>query len=165
MKKLIFFFSFLTIGAIVNAQTADQNVIGSAGGYDTTNNVKVSWTVGEVITETATDGNNTLTQGFHQTNLTVTQIEEALINSENFSINIFPNPAVYSVSMEVTAESIKGLKYELNDNNGKLLLKGKFTNKLEKIDFTIYQPSIYYIRIYNDKGTFSDTYKVVKDRK
>ena len=165
MKQLIFLFSFLTIGAMVNAQSADQNVIGSAGGYDTTNNVKVSWTVGEVVTETATDGNNTLTQGFHQTNLTITQIEEDLINTENFSINIYPNPAVHSVSMEVTAESVKGLKYELNDNNGKLLLKGNFLNKTEKIDFTIYQPSIYYIRIYNDKGTFVDTYKVVKDRK
>ena len=165
MKQLIFLFSFLTIGAIVNAQSADQNVIGSAGGYDTTSNVKVSWTVGEVVTETATDGNNTLTQGFHQTNLTITQIEEDLINTDNFSINIYPNPAVHSVSMEVTAESIKGLKYELNDNNGKLLLKGNFLNKTEKIDFTIYQPSIYYIRIYNDKGTFADTYKVVKDRK
>ncbi len=165
MKQLIFLFSFLTIGTIVNAQTADQNVIGSAGGYDTTNNIKVSWTVGEVVTETATNDNNTLTQGFQQTNLTITQIKENLINTENFSINIYPNPAVHSVSMEVTAESVKGLKYELNDNKGKLLLKGKFSDKLEKIDFTNYQPSIYYIRIYNDKGTFTDTYKVVKDRK
>jgi len=165
MKQLIFLFTFLTAGILVNGQTAEQNVIGSAGGYDTTNNVKVSWTVGEVVTETATDGNNTLTQGFHQTKLTITQIEEQLVRSEDFSLNIYPNPAVSYVNVEITAESIKGLKYELNDNNGKLLLKNKFNSKLEKIDFTIYQPSIYYLRIYNEKGTFSDTYRIIKDRK
>lgn len=163
MKQLVFLLTFLTIGAIVNAQ--NQEVISSAGGYDTTNNVKVSWTVGEVVTETATDGNNTLTQGFHQTNLTVTQVEEELIKNENYSLNIYPNPAVNNVTIEITADNFETLQYELNDNNGKLLLKSNFKTKLENIDFTNYQPSIYYLRVYSSNGSFNDTYRIVKDKK
>jgi len=163
MKQLILLLSFVTTLTFVNAQ--NQEVIGSAGDYNTTNDVQVSWTVGEASTETYSNTNNTVTQGFHQTKLTVTQIKEKLVKNNNFSLKVYPNPTVDYVNIEITTESTKELSYELNDNAGKLLLKSKFNDKFEKIDFGIYQPSIYYLRVYSNDGSFTDTYRIIKDRK
>jgi hypothetical protein len=160
MKQLFFTFSLLFAGSFLSAQ--NHEVVASAGGYDTTSTVKISWTVGETVTETITDNNNIVTQGFHQTNLTATQIEENLIYNVNFAVNVYPNPTVEFVNVEIKADNLEEVVYELNDNNGKLLLKGSFKTNIEKINFENYKPSVYYLRIYNNKGNFSDTYKIVK---
>ncbi len=41
-----------------------QQVIATAGGYYENDNIALSWTIGETVTETFTSENITLTQGF-----------------------------------------------------------------------------------------------------
>ena len=66
-----------------------QEVISTQGdSYDNGTNT-IDFTIGEPVIETVSDGTNDATQGFHQTNLTITNIEDL---DANFSVNIYPNP-------------------------------------------------------------------------
>lgn len=59
------FFSFLIL-LFVQGQTISPEVIASAGDYFENGNGSLSWTLGELATETYSNGNITLTQGFQQ---------------------------------------------------------------------------------------------------
>jgi len=162
MKKILFLTTTLLAFFISNAQ--EQEVISSAGDHYQNSNVQISWTIGEISTETATDGNNIITQGFHQTNLTVTKIKEDYTNEINASINIFPNPTSEVANIKLTNVDISTFMFELNDNKGKTIIKKKFESETELINFSQYAASIYYIRIYNQEGTYTNTFKVIKNK-
>ena len=72
MKK-IFILTFL-ISAVVFA--LGQEVVSSAGETQTVSDLEISWTIGEPVIETFSLGIPVLTQGFHQSKLIVTAIDE-----------------------------------------------------------------------------------------
>lgn len=65
MKKVL-----ISLCAIVSeglfAQTISSTVVSSGGGYSTGSTVNLSWTLGELATETLSNSNLILTQGFQQ---------------------------------------------------------------------------------------------------
>lgn len=69
MKKLLFL-CVLSV-ALTQAQSLERQVIGSSGTSFSNASAQIDFTVGELVVTTITDGTNELTQGFHQTNLSV----------------------------------------------------------------------------------------------
>lgn len=124
MKPIILFFFIAPI--ISQAQSLDRAIIGAAGN----NNQALSWTIGEPVTKTI-DGTYTLTQGFHQCDISV-----YLINKEDefdYHVSVYPNP----VKTLLTIESDKiGITYKLVNINGKVLKTGKIISKTMKISFS-----------------------------
>jgi len=66
MRKLISFFSLALIIQCLSAQTLSPVVLASSGNYYENASVSLSWTLGEIATETYSSGNIILTQGFQQ---------------------------------------------------------------------------------------------------
>ncbi|MBI9069504.1 MAG: hypothetical protein JEZ09_19565, partial [Salinivirgaceae bacterium] len=71
MKKFV----LLLLGITLMAQTYAQSTISTCADHNETSAVSLSWTIGEAVIETVSDGTNTLTQGFHQSKLIITAIE------------------------------------------------------------------------------------------
>ncbi|MCB2219858.1 MAG: hypothetical protein KQI35_05625 [Bacteroidetes bacterium] len=69
MKTQIFTIVFLVGAMLCSAQSIERSVVASAGDYFEGAGVSMSWTLGEIATETFTSGNVILTQGFQQPNL------------------------------------------------------------------------------------------------
>ena len=65
MKKSILFLIVIAFAAL-SLQVKAQQVIASAGGYYEGDNISLSWTLGEPVTETFSAGGVILTQGFQQ---------------------------------------------------------------------------------------------------
>ena len=65
MKKILSFL-FIIAFAFLSFQAKAQQVIASAGGYYEGENISLSWTLGEPVTETFSAGGVILTQGFQQ---------------------------------------------------------------------------------------------------
>jgi hypothetical protein len=65
MKKIILWVCVLAV-AELQAQSLSQSVIASAGDYNSAGAASLSWTLGEIATETFSLGNYILTQGFQQ---------------------------------------------------------------------------------------------------
>jgi hypothetical protein len=66
MRKLISLLNLALIFQCLSAQTLSPVVLASSGNYYESANVSLSWTLGEIATETYTSGNIILTQGFQQ---------------------------------------------------------------------------------------------------
>ncbi|MCD4683421.1 MAG: hypothetical protein K8R86_09085, partial [Bacteroidales bacterium] len=66
MKNIKVLFIALLIPAFMMAQSVSPEVVSSAGDYFEGTNASLSWTLGEIATETYSNGTNILTQGFQQ---------------------------------------------------------------------------------------------------
>lgn len=66
---------------IINAQSIERSVLATAGNFSN-DNIQMSWTIGESITETYTTGTVKLTQGFQQEESLLTQVPIELISSD-----------------------------------------------------------------------------------
>lgn len=90
----------LLAGSACWAQSTSPEVFTTDGGFGTTPQAQLSWTIGETVTETATGGGNTLTQGFQQPEL---EISTALPESDPaWSAVVYPNPTRSMVRIDLS---------------------------------------------------------------
>lgn len=138
-----------------------QEVIASAGGYNTAGGISISWTLGETIIPTfkAEDNSLILTHGFQQ-QLIVTTVEENIFELVN--VKVYPNPAseILYIRFEVPLDGEVGV-FILNQQ-GSLVLSDfiEATTVEKQINMQEYPAGVYFIRLV--KGKLSNVYKVVK---
>lgn len=73
--------------AALYSQTLE--LIGAAGDEASNSQSQLSYTVGELVVATGESGDNTVTQGYQQSNLFVTGIDEPIAD---FNLRVYPNP-------------------------------------------------------------------------
>ena len=155
MKSLIIIVILFLAGSVVSA----QQVVSSNGDSQSAAGVEVSWTVGEAIIETFIGGSNTLTQGFHQTKLTITAVSELLI--PGLEIKVFPNPTQDFITVHFS-EYIEGSRYFLYDFTGKLL-ENKLINSADmEIDMKKYASGQYILKLSNNSRQPIQSFQIVK---
>jgi hypothetical protein len=153
MKKNPLFAGLFLLSVAINA----QEVISTQGDSYTNGSNTIDFTVGEPIIETVSDGNNDLTQGFHQTLLTITGIEDLDVN---FIVNLFPNPTADEVN--ITVEKFEGLSYHLFDIAGKLLKEQMITAKATKIVVENYPKGTYLLTLSHAENKKIKSYRIIK---
>jgi len=88
---------YIILCLLFSMKVTAQQVIANAGEFWNNSEGSLSWTIGEVVTETVTTTNYQLTQGFQQ-------IQEGyLVLSDNLFLNditIFPNPFSSEVKIQ-----------------------------------------------------------------
>ncbi len=105
-----------------NAQSLQPTVIASDGEYYTSSSGSVSWTLGEVITETYSAGNNILTQGFQQPKSGLVGVWN--IKHTESSVFIYPNPTRGNVFIDMSKLPADEYTIELFDGIGKKIFSG-----------------------------------------
>ena len=151
MKKF-YLSAFLLFPLLGQAQDLDQSVIGTAGNYSENGKASLSWTIGETVVETVSDGTNTLTQGFQQGNLSVTTLIKQPELSSN--LKVYPNPVKNILNVETDK---KGMDYQLLNINGQVVSNGKLENTNQEINFSALPSGTYFLKINNEK-----THKIIK---
>ena len=136
-----------------------QQVIATAGNQFSNVNGSISFTIGEGVANTFTDGEKTLTQGFHQTIISVSIIN----NSEetDFSMSAFPNPATESLTLKTDQGNIPGLQYLIIDQGGKILTHKEIVSNETVIPVEQFQDGIYIIKIQDNLKEFK-SFKIIK---
>lgn len=150
--KPILFILLATVSVISLGQNIDRDVVSSAGDDYETSTASLSWTLGELATESFTNTTNTLNQGFHQGNLFVSAIEEDI--DLDFSIKAYPNP-VKDILFVETNELEK--EYQIINMNGEVVGNGIITSEREEVDFTNLPSGVYFISVDQKK-----THKIIK---
>lgn len=120
-----------------------QEITASAGDFFANDNQSISFSLGEIVTETFTESNMILTQGFQQSNLTITSVDPA-ISSEN--ISLFPNPVINSMKLNITGE-IANMEFKLHNMEGKLLIRKEISDRVTYINFEDYPSGGYLLNI------------------
>jgi hypothetical protein len=98
-----------------------QQVVATAGSTLVNSAGSISYTIGEGVAQTLNQGDKTLTQGFHQTSITVNILSE--LKEMDFDISVSPNPAYDILKIRITRENVSGLQFWLSDINGKLIIR------------------------------------------
>jgi hypothetical protein len=153
MKQKRLILIIVLFSAIIS--TKAQEVVSSSGDYQETSNGSLSWTIGEPITETATNG-NILTQGFQQTRITITNISE--IHNSEINLSIFPNPTNEFIKIISTED--ENFTIQLFNINGKLLKEKKINNTDNTISMNEFTNGTYLLKITNKNET--NTYQIIK---
>lgn len=115
MKKYIIVCSLLIVTLSAFGQTIERQVLG-AGGKSTVQGIQMDYTIGEVITNTATTGSILLNQGFHQAASAPNSIET--IGALD-GLKIWPNPTAGDLMVEWTGEPVS---IEIYTATGQLIL-------------------------------------------
>ena len=138
-----------------------QEVIASAGGYNVSEGVSLSWTLGETVIPTfkSQDGSLILTHGFQQ-KMIITSIQETII--EKVKIKVFPNPLTEIMTIQFDSPVDEEIIIDVIDSQGKTfksdIIESTVTNK--QVNLQDIPAGIYYLRLM--KGKLINVYKVVK---
>ena len=94
-----FLLAILVLTASVSVKAQKLEVVATSGDFYENSSLSLSWTLGEVAVETLVGDNIILTQGFQQSKLTVTAIDE--LQSPGIELTVYPNPTNRFLFIEV----------------------------------------------------------------
>ena len=157
MKKV---FVGLGIGllclSLAFAQSVEPSVLSVAGPQQSAGNVQVSWTVGQTATATLTSPDVTLTQGFQQSQLTVTSLDPL---PPTIDMQVFPNPSSNFIQIEWEGLSPQ-LNFQWVDARGKLLDQWSFSQGgTNQYDVSRYAAGNYLLQVQTETG-FVQAFKI-----
>ncbi len=159
--KAINLFIISTLVSIASfSQSVDPSVIATAGNYVENGNVAISYTVGQTVTATLTNG-GTLTQGFQQDSYTIVEIPEQ--SSQEFSVNIYPIPATNEITVEFNTGFHGNAKITIIDELGRTLSEKETNTTVNKVSLNGLSESYYFLKV-SYLGNFK-TYKIQKINK
>ena len=155
MKYSIIILILFLAGSVVSA----QQVVSSNGDSKSAAGIEVSWTLGEAVIETLISGSNTLTQGFHQTKITITALSEILF--PGLDIKVFPNPTPEIITIQFS-EYMEGSRYWLYDLRGKLLENKLISSADTEINMKNYASGQYILKLTNKSRQPIQTFQIIK---
>ena len=158
--KFLTILSLAVLPYLGMAQSIEPQVIASAGEHFDNGTTQLSWTLGEVVIDTYDNGTNILTQGFHQTELTVTSVEETLANIQ---LNMYPNPTSELLNIEL-GNNESDINLQLFDMSGKLVHQAKIEAYQTKFVLPMNEVATgnYLVQMQSVDGKMNTTHKVMK---
>ena len=156
MNKAIYYL-IASLFFTVSSATA-QKVVSSNGGTATAAGTQVSWTIGEPVTATVSDGTTTLTQGFHQAKFIVTKVNDIQISG--VEIKVYPNPTSDFITVHFS-KIVEKSTYLLFNLSGKLILQKNIESTDAKIDMTSFAEGTYILKLNSGQQPLQ-TFKIIK---
>ncbi len=144
----------------LHGQTLSPDVISTSGNYDQGSSVSLSWTLGEVVTETMNGAGYMLASGFQPYLIgIVTVIHDS---KPDFELNIFPVPASHFITVQTGASLQSHLNMDLLDLDGKSMLSKNLRSGSNSIDLSFLKSAEYILRITDEEGILIRSVKIVK---
>jgi hypothetical protein len=158
MKKLTGLL-FVSVSLSSLAQSLTPTVVSSTGDYYVGSAATLSWTLGEVVTDTYIGTSNQLTQGFHQPDLRFSLIEDL---APEMTLNLFPNPTNGLVSFEVK-NNLSPLNVAVLDPAGRIVYTSVYAAEtILQIDMSAYANGIYFMQVTTESNQKIKTLKIEK---
>ena len=156
MKRLLLLnicFIFFTVSY------SQQSILATSGDYFKNETSSISFTIGDLVVDSYLGTSFSITQGFQQSEKTITGIEN--ISKYGLNINIYPNPTTDFVNINIDGDNLENISCILYDIKGQNLVQKPVNKGQLKLDLLQYSPSIYLLKIV--KGTTTlHTFKFMK---
>jgi len=148
----------------IQAQEITRSVIASDGGTAATTNIQLDWTLGEAVTETVYTSNQTLTQGFHQSTLTVERKTVKRVG-DAFDVVIYPNPVSYLLNIKPSVNSNSIYTAEVVDASGKIISSRTLSTSdgVSQVNVKDLSAGPYFIVIRPNEGASPITFQFIKN--
>lgn len=162
MKKTLLILLTITISVSSYGQSISQDVIGNSGATISGASATLSFTLGESIVGTITNGAS-LGQGFW-----LGAIEEIVLSNDDFNtateVAVYPNPV--SDLLYVDFSQLSGTTFELFlvDLSGRMILQKKLNNVQDReiLSFNQLSSGPYLLKVVDTQHKQSKTFKIIK---
>lgn len=159
MKYSFAFFSIILYSTTVFS----QELISPAGETSTAAGSEVSWSVGELATETGTVGESTITQGYEQSKWTITVIPSGESEIEQLGkMSIYPNPTQGRLNITPDGFMDQLFQLELWDMSGKKVQEAKFDQNGTQLETTDLSSAQYILIIRSTDNSYLEKFNVIK---
>jgi len=144
------------------AQSLSQVVVANSGATISGASNTLSFTVGEPVIGTITNGES-LHQGFW-----AGAVENVLLSTDDFSRNpqptIFPNPVKEYLNLVFTETTGEDVEIDIFDVLGNRVLHREFINNApnEMLDMANYSSGVYILNVMYSKTQKAKTFKIIK---
>lgn len=155
MKQIFLSVSLLT-SAFCFAQSMERQVVASSGGQSNVSGTQIDWTLGEVVVGTATGSGFTVNEGFHQTFIKITSVDEV----EKWDLELYPNPTQDFINLNPKSFT-EEYKLRLFDSSGKNLLESNNTGP-SKVNLEFLPNGVYILQFIANNQI--QTYKIIKSK-
>ena len=136
-----------------------QEVIATQGDYFSNTNGSITFTIGEVVVETLSNGSNNITQGFNnQAELVVLGVDDI---ENDFQALVFPNPVADNLQLDIV--DYTGLNYRIYDLQGRLISSKNILETKTNINLSKYSDGIYLLLLLNENNQKLKTYRIIKN--
>jgi hypothetical protein len=146
----------------VFSQMRAQQVVASAGDFAKASGFSLAWTLGEPVIGTFTGTSSILTQGFHQTRLGTTAVND--IPLPGISLTVYPNPLEDVLHLRVEGVDHESLRYALYNLQGQGLAAGQTAATLTDINLRLFPAGNYLLQVRGKSGEIIRSFKVIKYR-
>lgn len=137
----------------LRSQTVTPTVISNNGGFSSTAQGSIAWTIGEPVSETYSTSTNKTTMGFHQPELGIASLLKE--QSNPLSVIVYPNPVSEVLKINLSEMPKKLYQLKLTDINGKTILEKEvnilLTGQDHELNLNNYAEGIYFLQISNDE--------------
>lgn len=134
-------------------------LISSAGKEAQNSQTQMSYSIGELIVATGATSDGSVTQGYQQSNLTVTGIKS---NTNKELIKIYPNPTADIVTLE-SSQLSEVTSLQLLDEKGTLVWSnGKISSDRIQISLESYAAGIYFLKVNSNSPDLSNQFRIIK---
>lgn len=127
-------------------------------------NAKLSFTVGEIVVKTITDGSNSIGQGFinSSTPNVLTAIKEPDLSK--VQMKVYPNPASDLIFVDISDSKVSNIQLSVCDITGKQISNDIYVagNNHIGVNSQSWQKGEYVINISDTHGELLGCYKIVR---
>ena len=149
------------------AQASGQYVIAPQGGYTTGHNMSISWTLGDLVTETSVLSKSIITQGFQQPNITVRELDvvdpkgDHADETKSLQASVFPNPFSGDITVTVNNHD-RDYFIDVMDPSGNLLSRSTSCIPNQVLNMASLPAAQYILRITMADEKQSKVFQVIK---
>jgi hypothetical protein len=161
MRRLFFIVLFV-FPCQIYCQSNNCSVISNGGDYISNSQVYASWTIGEPVTGTIQNNSYCFTQGFQQSRIFLTSVDENL--PDKCSIKAYPVPASNQINLELKLDTQREIIIEIFDNTGKSVQMKKANTSVSpySLDISDLPAGSYLLKVSEVSGQKLKTIKIVK---
>jgi hypothetical protein len=162
--KILYIFVLSIIPKILFSQSIDADAVFCASdnlkipGY-----AQISWTIGDCQIKTLKNSSAVLTQGFLQSRIIITGIQNPNITDKAIQMKCFPNPVQNILQIEIAETINEQLIIELYSSDGKIMQTKLIqpNDKHAEIDFSPYQHGIYILKAISQNKSMVQSFKIL----
>ena len=140
-----------------SAQT--HSATATSGGQLKGERYRLSFTIGQTVTETFEGEGIMLTQGFQQPRVYVSNIQD--VENKYYKLEAYPNPVKDLLKLSSKIQLPHHSKYYLFNQNGFLIQNGNIKGLETTVSFKGLPPATYFIEVTHETKTLK-TFKILK---
>ncbi len=154
-KKQFLFFALISTFSF-SEEIFAQELITTQGDFYKNQIGSISFSIGEIVTETSVANGQNLTQGFQQSTWEFVGIDEIELP---FSVKAYPNPT--NESLILSFEALVEGEVMISDQAGKIILTKKIQDKKISIDVS-WLANGTYVLTFTDETSAKHSLKILK---